>query len=102
VAVRVTTVAVFTLAVVTTNVAVVEPCATVTVAGTPAAAAFELESVITMPPAPAGPVRLRVPLPDCPAMMTVGLTEMPLRAGDAEGAGGAGVMVRPKVAVTPR
>ena len=90
-----TEVAVVTLAVVTENVAEVEPCGTVTDAGTLAAAAFELESDTTAPPAPAAEMRLTVPVPDWPPMIVVGLTETLLRAA------GGGLTVRPKASLTP-
>lgn len=63
------------------NVAEVELCGTVTVAGTLATLAFELESEITAPPVPAGSVRVTVPLPDWPVTIVPGLIEMLLRAG---------------------
>ena len=62
-----TEVDVVTLPVVTENVAEVEPCGTVTDAGTLAAVEFELESDTTAPPEPAAEVRLTVPVPDWPA-----------------------------------
>jgi len=53
-----------TLPPVTKNVAELEPCATVTVVGTLAAVALELDSEITAPPLAADPVRVMVALPD--------------------------------------
>lgn len=49
---------------VTVKVAEVEPCATVTVAGTVAAVVFELDRDTTAPPEPAGVVSVTVPVPD--------------------------------------
>ena len=48
--------------VVTVNVAVVAPAATVTLAGTCAAAVLLLDKAITLPPAVAGPDNLTVPV----------------------------------------
>ena len=73
-------VAVVTLPVVTENVAVVEPCATVTDTGTLAAVEFELESVTTAPPEPATEVRLTVPVADWPLTIVLGLTVIVLSA----------------------
>jgi len=50
--------------VVTVNVADIEPCGTVTLEGTLAAAVLELASETTTPPVPAAAVRLTVPVPD--------------------------------------
>jgi hypothetical protein len=84
-----------TLPAVTVNVAEVEPCGTVTVAGTLAAEVFELESDTDMPPLPAAAVRVTVPLPDWLLTIVLGLTETLLRAG------GGGLMVRLNVLFTP-
>jgi hypothetical protein len=94
-AVKVTDVGVATLPVVTENVAEVEPCGTVTDAGTLAPVEFELESDITTPPEPAAEVRVTVPVPDWPLTIVVGLTEMLLSAG------GGGLTVNPKVSLAP-
>jgi len=94
-AVNVTGVAADTVAVLTVKVADVEPCGTVTVTGTPAAMVFELESETLTPPLPAAAVRVTVPVPDCPPMITLGLTEMLLSAATG------GLMVRPNVLLTP-
>lgn len=90
-----TPVATVTLPPVTENVADVDPCGTVTVAGTLAPAVFELESDITAPPLPAGPVRVTAPVPDWPATIVLGLTEILLRASAG------GLTVIPNVEVAP-
>jgi hypothetical protein len=95
-AVKVTGVEVVTLPVVTLNVAEAEPCGTVTEAGAPAIEALELEIDMVAPPVPAAAVRLTVPVPDCPLVMELGLTEMPLRAP------GSGLTVTLEVALTPK
>jgi hypothetical protein len=77
------------------NVADVEPWATVTLEGTLAAVALELESGTATPPVPAASVRLTVPVPVWPLTIVLGLTEMLLRAA------GGGVIVTPKVLLTP-
>ena len=74
-----TELAAVTLAVVTGNVAEVEPCGIVTEAGT-VALELELESEITAPPDPAAAVRLTVPVPDWPPTIVAGLTETLLSA----------------------
>jgi hypothetical protein len=73
---------VVTLPVVTENVAVVEPCATMTDTGTLAAVEFELESDTTAPPEPAIEVRLTVPVPDWPPTIAAGLIVTLLSAGE--------------------
>lgn len=85
----------FTLPVVTGNVAELAPCGMVTEAGTLAAEEFELESVTTAPPPPATPVRLIVPVPDCPLMMVLGETETPPSVA------GGGFTVTAKVSLAP-
>ena len=89
-----TELAAVTLAVVTGNVAEVEPCGIVTEAGT-VALELELESDTTAPPDPAAAVRLTVPVPDWPPTIVAGLTETLLSAA------GGGLAVRPKVSLTP-
>ena len=79
----------------TVNVAEVAPCGTVTVAGTLAAVAFELESDTATPPLPAASVRVTVPEPDRPLTIVLGLTETPLKPA------GGGLTVMPNVAFTP-
>ena len=86
----------FTAPPITVNVADVEPGWTMTVDGTPAAAPFELESETTIPPEPAGAVRLMVTVADCVLAITAGLTAMLLTAM------GVGLTVRPNVSCTPR
>jgi hypothetical protein len=73
------------------NVAVVAPAATVTLAGTCAAATLLLDNVTTAPPAGAGPVRVTVPVDEVPPITEGGLifTELRLTAG--------AVTVRPAV-----
>ena len=58
--------------VVTVKVAVVALATTVTLAGTWAAAVFELDSVTTAPPAGAGPFRVTVPVEEFPPSTEVG------------------------------
>ena len=84
-----------TVPVVTANVAEVEPCGIVTVAGTPTTVLLELETDTAAPPLPAAAVRLTVPVADWPLPIVPGLTEMLLRAP------GNGVTVMPKVLLTP-
>ena len=57
--------------VVTTNVAVEEPCGTSTVGGTTAAELL-LDSATNAPPAPAGLLRVTVPVEDAPPVTEVG------------------------------
>jgi hypothetical protein len=90
-----TEVAVVTLPAVTGNVAELKPCGTFTEEGTLATALFELESETTVPPAPAGDVRLTVPVPDWPLTIAVGLTEMLVRLGSG------GFTVRPDAMLAP-
>jgi hypothetical protein len=80
---------------VTVNVAEVAPCVTVTLEGTLAAAVLELESETTTPPEPAAADRVTVPVPVCPLMIVLGLTETPLKAAAG------GLMVTPEVMLTP-
>ncbi len=84
----------FTLPVVTEKVAELAPCATVIDVGTLAAKEFELESVTTVPPKGAVPVRLTVPVLVLPLTIVAGLTEMLLSAG------GGGLTVSPAVMLT--
>jgi hypothetical protein len=60
----VTSVELLTLPAVTGKVAEVAPDGTLTLAGTLATAALELESDTATPPLPAAEVRLTVPVPD--------------------------------------
>ena len=69
-----------TAEVVTVKVAVVAPAATVTLAGTVAAALLE-ESVTAIPPAGAGPLRVKVPLELLPPTTGLGVSEIEYRVG---------------------
>ena len=79
---------------VTRKFADVRPCGTVTAEGTVAAAVLELERDMTIPPDPAGPDSMTVPVADCPLLITLGVIAIPLRAG--------GSIVSPNVSLTPR
>ena len=94
-AVKVTEVEVVTLPVVPENVADVEPCGTVTDAGTAATLEFELESDTTTPPEPAAEVRVTVPVPEWLLTTVPGLTETLLSAA------GDGSTISPKVSLAP-
>ena len=81
------------------NVALVAPAATVTLAGTLAAAVLLLESVTSAPPDGAGPLNVTVPVEDCvPPITLVGLSVSEERVGAG---GGAGATVIEAVLVTP-
>jgi hypothetical protein len=82
-----------TVLVVAVKVAVVAPAATVTEAGTWAAAVFELVKVTAAPPVGAGPVRVTVPVDGLPPATEVGDRPTELRDG--------GVTVNVAVRVTP-
>src|SRR5512137_656562 len=88
----VTAVDVVTALVVAVKVAVVAPAATVTDAGTWAAAAFELVRATTEPPVGAGLSKVTVPVEEAPPMTEAGVTLTPLRA--ATGAVTVSVAVR--------
>ena len=90
----VTEVSAATVVVVTVNVAVVAPAATVTLAGTWAAAVLLLVSVTIAPPTGAGLFNVTVPVEGFPPRTDVGLTLTELNA--ATGA----VTVRVAVLVT--
>src|SRR5882672_12812841 len=77
---RVTGVDAATAPVVTLNVALVAPAATVTLAGT-VAAGLLLESVTCAPPADAGPFSVTVPVEEPPPVTLVGLTVSDETAG---------------------
>jgi hypothetical protein len=79
--------------VVMVNVAVVAPAATVTLAGSCAAAVLLLDRVTTAPVAGAGPVNVTVPVDEVPPITVLGLklTEVNVAA----------VTVRVAVLVTP-
>ena len=93
-AVSVTEVGVVTVPVATEKVADVEPCGTVTDAGT-LAAVFGLESDTTAPPDGAAAARVTVPVPDWPLTIVPGDTEIPLSAA------GGGLTVKPNVSLVP-
>lgn len=80
--------------VVTVNVAEVAFAATVTLAGTLAAAVLLLDRLTTAPPAGAGPVNITVPVEDVPPITDEGLTPIVVRVG--------GVTVKVVVRVLPR
>lgn len=84
-----------TVPAVTANVAEVAPCATATLAGTPAAAEFELDSDTTAPPDGAAAVNVTVPVPDCVLAIVFGLTATPLIAA------GSGLMVTVAAVLPP-
>jgi hypothetical protein len=63
-----------TLAVLTVNVALLAPAATVTLAGTVAAAMLPLEREMAAPPLGAGPLRLTVPIEGDPPVTLSGLS----------------------------
>ena len=79
--------------VVAVKVALVAPAATVTDAGTWAAAVFELVRATIAPPAGAGPLRVTVPVEDAPPTTDVGDRPTAVRT--------AGAAVTVKVAVRP-
>jgi hypothetical protein len=84
--------------VLTVNVAVVAPAATVTLDGTVAAAVLLLESATVAPPAGAGPLNATVPVEGVPPMTLVGFSVSDERVG---GGGGAGVTVSGADRVAP-
>ncbi len=84
----VTEVGVLTVLAVTVNVAEVAPAATVTLVGTVAAVALELDSDMLAPPLGAAAVRVTVPVPVAPLASELGLTDTVLSAA------GGGVMVK--------
>jgi hypothetical protein len=77
------------------NVVEVEPAGTVTVVGTLATGALELDSDTSTPPVPAASVRLTVPVPVRPLMIGLGLTETLLSVA------GGGLTEMPNVEFTP-
>ncbi len=77
----VTDVEAVTVFVVTVNVAVVAPAATVTLAGTVAADVLLLDKVTTVPAEGAGPVKVTVPVEEVPPVTLEGLSASEVRAG---------------------
>jgi len=61
--------------VLTVNIALVAPAATVTLEGTLAAAALLLERATCAPPAGAGPLNVTVPVEEFPPVILVGFSE---------------------------
>jgi hypothetical protein len=72
-----------TTLVLTVNVAVVAPAATVTLDGTPATVVLLLESVTCAPPAGAGPLNVTVAVEEFPLVTLVGFSDSEERATDA-------------------
>ena len=85
--VMVTTVDAATALVLTVNVALVAPAATVTLAGTWATVVLLLESVTCAPPVGAGPLNVTAPVDEFPPTTLVGfrLNELSVTAGGAAG-----------------
>jgi hypothetical protein len=81
----VTDVEVATLLVLTVNVALLAPAATVTVAGTVAAAVLPLIRETTAPPVGAGPLSVTVPVEGDPPVTLVGFSVSEERVGRACG-----------------
>jgi hypothetical protein len=86
----VTVVELATALVLTVNVALVAPAATVTLEGTLAAAVLLLESVTCAPPAGADPLSVTVPVEEFPPVTLVAFSESEESEG---GGGGAGMTV---------
>jgi hypothetical protein len=84
--------------VLTVNVALVAPAATVTLNGTIAAAVLLVESATVAPPAGAGPLNVTVPVEGVPPMTLVGFSVSEETVG---GGGGAGVTVSEAERVAP-
>ena len=72
-----------TALVLTVNVALVAPAATVTLDGSLAAVVLLLESVTTAPPDGAAPVSITVPVEEFPPVTLVGFSETEERVTDA-------------------
>ena len=72
-----------TALVLTVNVALVAPAATVTLDGTLATVVLLLESVTTAPPDGAAPLSVTVPVEEFPPVTLVGFTETEERVTDA-------------------
>src|SRR5881296_2214137 len=86
-----------TALVVMEKVALIEPAATVTLAGTVATAVLLLDNVTTAPPAGAAVVNVAVPWAAAPPVTLVGLTA----SADSVAGGGGGVTVSVAVLVAP-
>ena len=82
----------------TVNVVLVVPAATVTLNGTIAAAVLLVESATVAPPAGAGPLNVTVPVEGVPPMTLVGFSVSDERVG---GGGGADVTVSEADRVAP-
>jgi hypothetical protein len=87
-----------TALVLTVNVALVAPAATVTLDGVLAAAVLLLESATVAPPAGAAPLSVTVPVEEFPPVTLVGFNESDERVG---GGGDAGVTVSEADRVAP-
>src|SRR3981189_2172475 len=74
-----------TALVLTVNVAVVAPAATVTLDGTLAAVVLLLESVTTAPPEGAAPLNVTVPVEQFPPVTLAGFSESEEKVTDAGG-----------------
>ena len=87
-----------TALVLTANVTLVAPAATVTLGGTVAAAVLLLESATVAPPAGAAPLSVTVPVEEFPPVTVVGFSDSDDRGG---GGGDAGVTVSEAERVAP-
>ena len=76
----------FTLLVVTANVALLAPAATVTLAGTVAAAVLPLEREMAAPPLGAGPLRVTVPVEGDPPVTLIRLSAIEESVAEPAGA----------------
>src|SRR5260370_10230766 len=76
-----------TALVLTVNVALVAPAATVTLDGTLAAAVLLLETMTTAPPDGAAPLKLTVPVEEFPPVTLVGFSDSDERVAGGGGAG---------------
>jgi hypothetical protein len=92
----VTGVEVVTALVLTVNVALLAPAATVTLAGTVAAAVLSLIREMAAPPLGAGPLRVTVPVEDDPPVTLIGLSAIEESVAEP-----CGVTVSEAVLVTP-
>jgi hypothetical protein len=98
----VTVVETITALVLTVNVAVVAPAATVTLDGVRATFGLLLESATVAPPAGAAPLNVTVPVEDCmPPTTLVGFSESDESVGGGGGGGDAGVTVSEADRVAP-